>query len=269
MRILNLIFVITVLFSSHIYADEITNTFPADLKGNLAFFNKICESNPKHALNNLILIDTTDPLTDDQIQFIRDNYIKNAQWKNLGDKFTIVVLNEKPAALMDFVTMCAPVPESKIDSSMAVLNQKKQIRIFNKTLSDVFDTMVKPKGKAQNTNLIESLVEVFRSKRYGFLDAGERHLIIASDLYQNSTLISFYKLCKKNQCPTFADTVKDKAINNFIRNEAKLSIRSTDKIDIFNLKSQGRVNLTAKPWWVDYLGQAGANKNNLKIQSQL
>ena len=167
---------------------------------------------------------------------------------------------------MDFVTICAPVPESKIDSSMAVLTQKKQIRIFNKTLSDVFDVMVSSKNVAKNTNLIESLVEIFRSKRYGFLDAGERHLIVASDLYQNSNLISFYKLCKNNQCPTYIDTLKNKSISHFIKNEANLSMRPTDKVDVYHLKSQGRINLTAKLWWVSYFNQLGVK---IRIESQL
>ena len=268
MKILNVLCATVLFITSNVFADADTVSLPDNVKNNVLFFKKICESTPAdaHSSISLILIDATDPLEPDQIQFIRDNYIKKPFWKNLGDRFTIVVLNDKPTSSMDFVTICAPVPESKIDSSMAVLTQKKQIRIFNKTLSDVFDVMVSSKNVAKNTNLIESLVEIFRSKRYGFLDAGERHLIVASDLYQNSNLISFYKLCKNNQCPTYIDTLKNKSISHFIKNEANLSMRPTDKVDVYHLKSQGRINLTAKLWWVSYFNQLGVK---IRIESQL
>lgn len=246
-----------------------------ETKTNLNFFRtKTCvgdasvKTKASEISNKLIFIDTTDPLNENQIQFIRDNFVTGVSWKHLGDRFTIVILNNKPSSAMDFVSLCAPVPFEGINSDMAKLVQEKQIRIFKKTFSDVFDSMVKSDKKAQQSHLIESIVEIYRNKRFNFLD-GNRELIIASDLFQHSDLISFYSLCKNKQCPSFAETMKNTSISSFINNEAKLAFKPSDKIEIFHLKSQGRVIFSIKPWWEDFFQHAGLDHTKVKVTSQL
>ena len=264
-------------FSSHA-ENELPNqisSVSSETKTNLNFFRtKTCtgdssvKTKPYEISNKLIFIDTTDPLNEAQIQFLRDNFVKGAAWKHAGDRFTIVILNDKPSSNMDFVTLCAPVPAEGITSDMAKLVQEKQIRIFKKTFSEVFDGMVKSDKKAEHTNLIESVVEIYRNKRFGFAD-GHRELIIASDLFQHSDLISFYKLCKNKQCPSFNETMKNSSISSFINGEAKIAFKPSDEVQIFHLKSQGRVVFSIKPWWQDFFKNAGLDSTKLKVVSQL
>lgn len=236
------------------------------LKEYLKFFNASC-SKQNVTNNKLILIDGTDPLLPEQIAFIKENFISNPTWDSVGDRFTIVIMDEKPVSLLRFVSFCAPTPTSKITPDMARLVAQKNIRLFNKTLNDAFDIMIKTK-KAPESHIIEALVEIFRSKRYEFLD-GKRQLIIASDLYQNSNLISFYKLCSSGKCPSFNDTLKDKTIANYLKNQAKLNLIDTDSVVIYQLKTQDKFNMTVNPWWVDYISSFGLSKNHITISSQL
>jgi hypothetical protein len=254
------------LFSINAFSEQSLDLFSGPLKDNLEFFNQSC-AKQKVTNNKLILIDATDPLLPEQIAFIKENFIANPQWENVGDRFSIVIMDEKPVSLLKFVSICAPIPASKITDDMAVLIAKKHIKIFNKTLNDSFDALIKSK-KAPESHIIEALVEIFRSKRYEFLD-GKRQLIIASDLYQNSNLISFYRLCSGGKCPAFKDTLKDKTIANYLKNEAKLNLNNNDSVVIYQLKTQDKVSMSVKPWWEDYISSFGLSKDRIKISSQL
>jgi hypothetical protein len=254
------------LFSINAFSEQSLNLFSGPLKDNLEFFNDSCKKQ-KVINNKLILIDATDPLLSEQIAFIKENFISNPQWKSIGDRFTIVVMDERPVSLLKFVSICAPIPQSKITEDMAKLVEEKRIRIFNKSLNDAFDILVQSK-KAPESHIIEALVEIFRSKRYEFLD-GNRELIIASDLYQKSKLISFYRLCSGGKCPSFKDTLKDKSIASYLRNEAKLNLKKDDSVVIYQLKTQDKVSMSVKPWWEDYISSFGLSKERIKISSQL
>ncbi len=261
------ILIITLLISTNSYSEQTFENFSdPTLKSYLKFFNDSC-TKQKVTNNKLILIDGTDPLLPEQIAFVKENFISNPKWESVGDRFTIVVIDEKPVSLLKFVSFCAPVPENKITPDMAKLIAHKHIRLFNKTLNDAFDIIVKT-NKAPESHIIEALVEIFRSKRYEFLD-GKRELIIASDLYQNSNLISFYKLCSDGKCPSFSETLKNKTIANYLKNEAKLSLNSNDSVVIYQLKTQDKVSMTVKPWWEDYISSFGLTKDRIKISSQL
>ena len=266
MKNIKYLFPLLWLFSLNAFSEQSINLFSGPLKDNLEFFNQSC-SKQKVINNKLILIDATDPLLPEQIAFIKENFISNPQWKNVGDRFSIVVMDEKPVSLLKYISICAPIPQTKITDDMAVLIAKKHIKFFNKTLNDAFDTLIQSK-KAPESHIIEALVEIFRSKRYEFLD-GNRELIIASDLYQNSKLISFYRLCSGGKCPSFNDTLKDKTIASYLRNEAKLNLNKDDSVVIYQLKTQDKVSISVKPWWEDYISSFGLSKDRIKISSQL
>lgn len=268
MKIINIFFFGFIFLASICKADidDIDSKILPDIKA----FNDYCAQkyNPKKNKNTLLLIDATDPLNVDQVSYIRDNFINNLQWDNEGDKFTIVVLNEKSVMNSSFVTICSPLTESQITLTMAKKKELDKIAYFKKAISGAFEGLVQTKMKASQSPIIESLVEIFRSKRYGF-ENGNRYLIIASDLYQNSSYISFYKLCNSGQCPSFKDTLKNKSISDFINNEAKINFNSKDsvEIEIFQLKTQDKISFTVKPWWTDFLSSLGLTK--IKISSQL
>jgi hypothetical protein len=254
------------LFSINAFSEQSLNLFSGPLKDNLEFFSQSC-SKQKVNNNKLILIDATDPLLIEQIAFIKENFINAPKWENVGDRFSIVVMDEKPVSILKFISICAPIPKEKITDNMARLVAEKHIRIFSKTLNDSFDVLVQSK-KAPESHIIEALVEIFRSKRYEFLD-GKRELIIASDLYQNSNLISFYKLCSAGKCPSFNETLKDKRIANYLKNEAKLNLNKNDSVIVYQLKTQDKVSMSVKPWWEDYISSFGLPKDRIKISSQL
>lgn len=268
MKIINIL-LLGFIFLASICKADIADIDPKTLK-DIKAFNVFCEHkyNPIKNKNTLLLIDATDPLNVDQISYIRDNFINNLKWDNEGDKFTIVILNDKSVMNSSFITICSPLTESQITGSMAKNKELAKIAYFKKIINEAFNGLVQTKIKASQSPIIESLVEIFRSKRYGF-ENGNRHLIIASDLYQNSSYISFYKLCNSGQCPSFKDTIKNRSISDFIENEAKINFNPKDSVEIFQLKTQDKISFTVKPWWTDFLLSLGLTKDRIKISSQL
>jgi hypothetical protein len=239
------------------------------VQNNIQFFTNLCDKNKaeKKPVKNstLLLIDATDPVITSNAQNLRDNFIKSFDWKEEGDRVSIVILSDKPVATSDFATMCAPVPNDKITATMAKLVQQKQIRAFKEGLSYSFESLVNTnKSSAKNTSLIELIVEVFRSKRFGFDDvSSKRHLIIASDLYQNTDQISFYKLCKGNTCPTFASSMQNKEINTFMTRFAKLQTTSNDSVEIYQFQPRSKMNFSISDWWTEYFHFAGIDSLNI------
>lgn len=240
------------------------------VQNNIQFFTNLCDKNKaeKKPVKNstLLLIDATDPVITSNAQNLRDNFIKSFDWKEEGDRVSIVILSDKPVATSDFVTMCAPVPNDKITATMAKLVQQKQIRAFKEGLSYSFESLVNTnKSSAKNTSLIELIVEVFRSKRFGFDDvSSKRHLIIASDLYQNTDQLSFYKLCKGNSCPTFKESMKDREVDIFMNKFAKLQTNSnTDSVEIYQFQPRSKMNFSITDWWTEYFHFAGINSLNI------
>ena len=241
-------------------------------EGNIKFFTNLCDQNKssKKPLRNstLLLIDATDPLKpiSANAQNLRDNFIKSFDWKEEGDRVSIVVLSDKPVATLDFVTMCAPVPESKITPTMAKLVVQKQIRAFKEGLSYSFEKLIQSnQSVSKQSSLVESIVEIFRSRRYGFNDSSsKRHLIIASDLYQNTDQLSFYKLCKGNNCPSFKDSMKDREVDIFMNKFAKLQANSsTDSVEVYQFQPRSKMNFSITDWWIEYFKFSGISNVNI------
>jgi len=250
------------------------NVFSADLDKRVSYFNKQCEKafegegGNNARPNRLILIDATDPLSEAQKQFLRDNFIKNFTWQDEGEKVSIVLLNNTKINNLDVVTLCTPLPEDKITFTMATKKEKKKIHLFEKTFQESFERLVSSSVKADQTLLIESLIELYRNKRYDFLD-GNRKLILASDLFQNSSWISFFNVCKNDSCPTYEKTLKDKNFSEFINSEVKIRHLDQDQVEIYHLKLNDKVVLSAKNWWKSFLEYAGFNVKTLKVNTEL
>lgn len=232
----------------------------ADILADIKYFGDSCLTSKIPTVNNqLILIDATDSLKDSQIQFLKDNFINNYNWKEENDKITLAILNNNPVASLDFVSLCAPIPESKLKWYMPKKLVLRNIGFFKRALDYSFnDLMKKAQDKSQNTNLIEAIVEIYRSKRYGFDNqSSNRELIIASDLYQNSLELSFYKLCIGIKCPSFKDMGKDKRFSDFLNNFAKPIVTNKDSVKIYAFRPRANINFSLGEWWVDFLNFAG------------
>lgn len=244
------------------------------LEKRIKSFSRLCSKGSKEA--TLILLDTTDTLRPEQIQFVIDNYTKDIKWQNKGDRFTVVRLDAKPAAIMDFHTICAPKHVDKINT---FLDPIRKIKVRNKhfkwTLKELVIKFGKQKKKSTHTFLVEAITAFYRNKRYGFLKIENRKLIIISDLYQHSPLISFFDMCSRPpgkerlRCPNIDESLKkNKRFANYLEG-AKPNFRPTDSIEIYYLNVNDRVDRSAERWWRGYFIKAGLNENSLKIIPEL
>ena len=210
----------------------------------------------------LILVDLTDKLLPNQIQYVKDNWIKNIAWGKRGDIFGMARMTKQPPEQMKVISICAPTPANLDNSAPNIGNNKA----FKKAYKTIFTSLLMPNGiDADNSLLIESIRQVYTNARYNFsAKNGPRHLILVSDLYQNSSEISFFKCNPKDEKCSFDNTKNSKA-NWF--NAAKLNLTKEDKVTIYHLSSKCRADLTAKDWWKSYFISEGAGE--VEIISEL
>jgi len=210
----------------------------------------------------LILIDLTDKLLPNQIQYVKDNWINNIAWEKRGDIFGMARMTKQPPEQMKVISVCAPEPASKDNSAINIGNNKT----FKKSYKTIFTSLISKNGiDADNSLLIESIRQIYTNARYNFsAKNGPRHLILGSDLYQNSSEISFFKCNPKDKDCSFSNTKKKKA-SWF--NSARLNLTKEDKVTIYHLSSKCRVDLSAKEWWESYFKSEGAGQ--VKVISEL
>lgn len=291
MSLLRIIIALLILgvFMNKVANAEQYNTF-------LKYFQKKCVSEPRNQI--LFLIDNTDPLQPEQQQFILDNFINEDSWSNEGDIVTIVAMGHHPVALMPYVSVCAPKPERLIDEIIDPISKiKQENKGFLKFLKMAFINLSTTKEEAEKTLLVESITEVYRNNRYKFKkNPVNRTLILVSDLYQHSDLLSFFRMCSpkntkktiveeeatttrhtsKTQrilikkygrlvCPSFEETRnKSDRFNNYLV-KAKPALNDGDKINIYYLNVDGRVDRSGEDWWTDYFNHS-ANGKNIEIE---
>ena len=195
----------------------------------------------------LVLVDLTDKLLPNQIQYVRDNWIANVGWKSRGDSFGLARMTKQPPEEMKVVNICAPDPVDKDNSQINSGN----VKTFIKTYSNIFDSLLLANGKgADNSLLIESIRQIFTNARYKFSsENGPRHFILVSDLYQNSSEISFFQCNPKEKNCSFESVRKSKSA---WFDSASLGLTKDDSVTIYHLSSKCRVDLKAKDWWVSY-----------------
>ncbi len=229
--------------------------------------------------SKLILIDLTTPLTNSQKLFIVDNFIKNLSWENKGDRIIIASLHNNPASAMDMVSICTPKPLHKLDELWdSVVSMRAQDKRFREVLAASFELLSNSTEAAQGTFLIEAITEIYRNGRYDFYSAKNRELILISDLYQNSRMLSFYEDCKNNfiwdtamnNCPPnkgFSDP--SSPLNTYLK-IATPSLNKNDKVTIFHLNHLNINNNKIRAWWVEYFNKSGLNiTKNLLIIPEL
>ena len=231
---------------------------------------QIDQSNPngtcvsENVQQTMLLVDLTDELTSAQIQYVRDNFINNFSWSNQGDTFAQARITKVPPQKMTSIKMCAP---ETLSQNNGIMN-KGRVSKFNQYRSEIYENLIMPNGVGSDKSLlIESVRSIYNNARYDFsASKGPRHLILVSDLYQNSGEISFYSCNPKDKKCSFSATKKKK--KNWFE-EAKLNLTSNDKVTIYYLSSKCRIDLTAKEWWKQYFLNEGVSEGNLKIISEL
>ena len=231
---------------------------------------QIDQSNPngtcvsENVQQTMLLVDLTDELTSAQIQYVRDNFINNFSWSNQGDTFAQARITKVPPQKMTSIKMCAP---ETLSQNNGIMN-KGRVSKFNQYRSEIYENLIMPNGVGSDKSLlIESVRSIYNNARYDFsASKGPRHLILVSDLYQNSGEISFYSCNPKDKKCSFSATKKKK--KNWFE-EAKLNLTENDKVTIYYLSSKCRIDLNAKEWWKQYFLSEGVSDSNLKIISEL
>jgi len=254
------------IFQTNIFAK--INLSDSQLK-KLRYFERSCDDkdlkkiykNNKERPNRLLLIDATDPLTEAQKQYLRDNYINGIDWKNKGEYFSMVLIDNKDISKLDRVTICSPLREDQITWTMAKNKEKRLIRAYKKLKNDIFNAMVNQDTTADSTKLIETLYAIYSNKRFNFL-TGKRALAITSDLMQISKEVD---LRCKGKCPQFKDTLQKK--KNWFR-YSKLKLQPNDLIEMYYFQTKCRVNLETLGWWEQYFLKEGISQKNLFYKAE-
>jgi hypothetical protein len=130
---------------------------------------------------------------------------------------------------------------------------------------------------AKRTLLLEAIAEVYRNARYNFKHATNKNLVIVSDLYQSSPILSFFKICSSQRtlssrpltCPSFSQTVeKNSRFANYITKAAP-KMGDPDAVTVYYLNVDGRVDRSAEKWWAEYFTHAGLPAGKLEIIPEL
>jgi hypothetical protein len=122
---------------------------------------------------------------------------------------------------------------------------------------------------------MEAIREIFLNPKYKQTSIrGERTFVLASDLYQNSSIVNFFELCKlqldgSKKCPTFKELMKNNTRIAKYLNASLPAMRSTDRVRILNINVDGKVDQSARDFWVQYFEQAGVAPENINYISEL
>ena len=249
-------------FSKSIYSDE--------LQSSINYFSDSCDDEDvikfykgKPRPNRLLLIDATDPLSSSQKQYLKDNYINGTDWQNKGERFSIVLLDNKDISKLNRVTLCSPMREDQISWwADAPKKEKKIIKVYKETINGVFDTMVSQETTSNSTRLIETLYQIYTNKRFNFL-TGKRKLLITSDLVQNSNEVKLF--CSNGKCPSFNTTYKKK---KSWFNLASLGLKPEDQIELYYFQAKCKVNLHTLKWWEDYFIHEKLSTDNFYLTAE-
>ena len=252
-----------------------------ELDEDIEHFQKMCKPNGKNE-STLVLLDTTDVLKPEQIEYVLDNYVSGIKWEDEGDVLTIAKLDSKPVQVMEKISICAPKPMKDYNFwSHSKKKMREDIKRFQDTAYCSVKKITKKMKEENQSFLIEAIIEVFRNKAYKLKNATNRKLILTSDLYQNSELISFQKICRPRpngqiQCPSLVKTKeKSRRLGAYLKRicgekEGGLGFLPEDSIEIYYLVQNGRIDGSAKPWWTEFLvGYCGLERENLKIVPEL
>lgn len=256
-------------FITLIFLLQTSTVWGVDFEKSIKYFETKCNS--EQIGNKLILIDNTDLLSRSQKQFVKDNFIKTLSWENEGERVTIVSLYNEPVALMPMYSFCTPKPVHAIDEFMdPIAKIRAENMMFRDALLEAFERIADKSDEVDNTLLMEAITEVYRSARYKFNTNGKRELILVSDLYQHSDLLSFFRECNKPifspkkplTCPSINEVISGNIRFKHYLEAAKPKLSDKDQIKIFYLNVNNRVDRSAEEWWRGYFNLSGLNSDS-------
>lgn len=229
-----------------------------------------------------ILIDGTDGFPDGSKSWIKENIFNqnNITWSEEGAEISIAFLGDKPVADLDIMHVCLPKHVSKINNfSDNVGKIKRQNAVLYCTVDETADKFLSADSGAARSVLIEAVAEIFKNPKYRFgptaPSAGIRKFYFISDLFQNSSAISFYKSCKASKnngvitCPSYEGLISNNVrIDRYLK-EAMPSLNATDEIYLYNINIGNRIDQSAREFWEQYFVASGALPTNIKYRAEL
>ena len=117
--------------------------------------------------------------------------------------------------------------------------------------------------------------EIFNNPRYNQVNnSSARKFVLASDLYQHSTVVNFFELCVflddgSRKCPGFNE-LKTAGGRMAMYLEAALPrLRNNDEVFIYNFNVDGKFDQSARRFWEEYFVAAGVPSENIKYFVEL
>jgi len=217
-----------------------------------------CER-PEDGTHTLLLVDKTDALTEEQIAYIKDNYLhEHLQWSNKGDSLSLVLMSGEKPSLLPVEKICAPVKRACSgfgdwwDGCQSKHGEDLR-RDFRNRVSGHFLELIKKGGGAPQSHLIESLAELTQNKKFNFDSAWhKRKLLFVTELYQHSPKCSFFP---NGKCLAVDGKVlagSKKYVENFFA-----KFKDGDEVEIYHFNLRNRNPERAETFWKWYFGQSG------------
>lgn len=228
-----------------------------------------------------VLLDGTDGFLGGTKSWIKTNVFneKTMAWTTAGAEISIAHLSDRPVADLAMTNICLPKPRSQIDY---ILDNPQDINRDNAAVQCVIpriaDEYLNSESGASKSVLVEAVAEVFKNPAYRFDEPtsqeGTRKFYFVSDLFQNSNVISFYKLCRKQgaeqvmTCPNYDDMVSSSPKLKRYLDATMPELGAQDEIHIYNINVNNRIDQSAREFWEQYFIEAGADASKIFFRNE-
>tara|TARA_Y100000591_G_C21777855_1_gene669313 strand:+ start:208 stop:1092 length:885 start_codon:yes stop_codon:yes gene_type:complete len=193
--------------------------------------------------NVTVLIDKTTQLHPEQVKWIKNNIFQEKTVTEFPPftKFSVLLIDHRAAQLQEYIfNKCRPKTgidntDFDYDEYSWFENQNILKSEFQSFLEDfsLVGEMLDTNESANNTYIIETLMEVFDTRTFDFSsdDYSKRTLIIVSDMMQHTDNISFYRECLEflKECSSFDTLLKNKQTKDYIDDR---KLRDVENLDV-------------------------------------
>lgn len=234
---------------------------------------------PSDAPSTFILIDGSDPISSQSKAWLKKNIFLNknlTHFEKRGSRLTVAYMANQPVADLMTTSVCYPPHPDNIN--IIFENPQKAARAFHDygcAVDDVQNNFLEERTETGKSLIIEAIKEVFSNPRYNQTDVTVgRKFVLASDLYQNSAVVSFFELCTYRgdgslKCPGFDELMSGGGrIASYL--QASLpNMNRNDEVHIYNFNVGGKFDQSARQFWEEYFMAAGVPFKNIKYYVEL
>jgi hypothetical protein len=229
--------------------------------------------------STFVLIDGSDPISAQSKQWLGNNIFKDkslTHFSDGGEMFSAAYMADQPVADLDTRSVCFPKPMEKVNPLFEAPSKFRAFHAaYDCAISDTQAKILDERTETGKSLIIEAVREIFSNPKYQQSNTqGQRTFVLASDLYQNSSIVSFFELCTyradgSKVCPDFKKLTKsDTRISRYLKASLP-KMRSTDKVRILNINVNGKVDQSARDFWTQYFEAAGVLPENLEYTAEL